>query len=65
MSVAISRSRPATAGGTAILEIEETFLAEIAAARRYIFAESQYFASRRIAEAMADGWPRPTGRKSC
>ncbi|WP_428674321.1 phospholipase D-like domain-containing protein [Reyranella sp.] len=54
VSVTISRSRPATAGGTAILEVEETFLAEIAAARRYIFAESQYFAARRIAEAMAE-----------
>lgn len=54
VSVTISRSRPATNGGPAILEVEETFLAEIAAARRYIFAESQYFASRRIAEAMAE-----------
>jgi phosphatidylserine/phosphatidylglycerophosphate/cardiolipin synthase-like enzyme len=54
VSVAISRSHPATASEPAILEVEETFLAEIAAARRYIFAESQYFAARRIAEAMAD-----------
>jgi len=54
VSVAISRSRPATSEESAIVEVEETFLAEIAAARRYIFAESQYFASRRIAEAMAD-----------
>lgn len=54
VSVAISRSRPATASSAAIVEVEQTFLAEIAAARRYIFAESQYFASRRIAEAMAD-----------
>lgn len=52
--VAISRSSPSTAGATAIREVEDSFLAEIAAARRYIFAESQYFASRRIAEAMAD-----------
>jgi phosphatidylserine/phosphatidylglycerophosphate/cardiolipin synthase-like enzyme len=54
VSVAISRSRPVTAERPAILEVEDTFLAEIAAARRYIFAESQYFASRRIAEAMAE-----------
>jgi phosphatidylserine/phosphatidylglycerophosphate/cardiolipin synthase-like enzyme len=52
--VAISRSLPATPDGNAILEVEESFLAEIASARRTIFAESQYFASRRIAEAMAD-----------
>jgi phosphatidylserine/phosphatidylglycerophosphate/cardiolipin synthase-like enzyme len=54
VSVAISRTSPATAGGSTILEVEEAFLAEIAAARRYIFAESQYFAARRIAEAMAE-----------
>jgi phosphatidylserine/phosphatidylglycerophosphate/cardiolipin synthase-like enzyme len=54
VSVAISRSRPPANGGAAIIEVEKTFLAEIAAARRYIFAESQYFASRRIAEAMAE-----------
>ena len=54
VSVAIGRTSPATAERPAVLEIEETFLAEIAAARRYIFAESQYFAARRIAEAMAE-----------
>lgn len=61
VSVAISRSRPATAGSAAILEVEEAFLAEIAGARRYIFAESQYFAARRIAEAMADRLAAPDG----
>jgi phosphatidylserine/phosphatidylglycerophosphate/cardiolipin synthase-like enzyme len=61
VSVAISRSRPATAEETAIIEIEETFLAEIAAARRHVLAESQYFAARRIAEAMADRLAEPNG----
>ncbi len=61
VTVSISRSRPATAGGPAIVEVEDTFLAEIAAARRYIFAESQYFAARRIAEAMADRLAEPDG----
>jgi phosphatidylserine/phosphatidylglycerophosphate/cardiolipin synthase-like enzyme len=36
-----------------ILEIEGVFLALIARARRFIYAESQYFASRRLAEAIA------------
>jgi len=36
-----------------IREIEAVFLTLIARARRFIYAESQYFASRRIAEAMA------------
>ena len=46
------RCRP-TASSQPILEIEGVFLALIARARRFIYAESQYFASRRIAEAIA------------
>jgi phosphatidylserine/phosphatidylglycerophosphate/cardiolipin synthase-like enzyme len=61
VSVAISRSCPASSDGTAILEVEAAFLAGIAAARRHIFAESQYFASRRIAEAMAERLAEPGG----
>ena len=61
VSIAISRSSPASSRGAAILEVEATFLAGIAAARRHIFAESQYFASRRIAEAMADRLAEPGG----
>jgi phosphatidylserine/phosphatidylglycerophosphate/cardiolipin synthase-like enzyme len=53
VTVAICRSRPADGGEAPIREIEATYLAMIAGARRYIYAESQYFASRRIAEAVA------------
>ena len=54
VSVSISRSRPeGDDGGPPVHEIEATYLALIARARKYIYAESQYFASRRIAEAIA------------
>ena len=51
--VAVSRSMPAYGDNQPILEIERVFLVLIARARRFIYAESQYFASRRIAEAIA------------
>ncbi|MES2497952.1 MAG: phospholipase D-like domain-containing protein [Pseudomonadota bacterium] len=35
-----------------VTEIEQLYLAQIARAKRWIYAESQYFASRRIAEAI-------------
>lgn len=53
VDVAISRSQPEHGGLAAITEIEELYLALIARARRRIYAESQYFASRRVAEAIA------------
>jgi len=65
VSVAISRSRPgngtANGGGeaAAIREVEATLLEAIDEAHRSIYAESQYFASRRIAEAMADRLSEP------
>lgn len=51
--VAVSRSMPAYLERKPVLEIEGVFLTLIARARRFIYAESQYFASRRIAEAIA------------
>ena len=53
VDVAISRSRPVLPDLPPIREIEQLYLDMIAAARRFIYAESQYFASRRIAEAIA------------
>lgn len=53
VDVAISRSRPLLPDLPPIREIEALYLDMIAAARRFIYAESQYFASRRIAEAIA------------
>jgi phosphatidylserine/phosphatidylglycerophosphate/cardiolipin synthase-like enzyme len=52
VKVSISRSAPSYAGRAPIHEIEKLFLDLIASARRHIYAESQYFAARRIAEAV-------------
>jgi phosphatidylserine/phosphatidylglycerophosphate/cardiolipin synthase-like enzyme len=53
VEVAISRSRPSLPDLEPIREIERLYLDMIASARRFIYAENQYFASRRIAEAIA------------
>ncbi|KQT53048.1 MULTISPECIES: phospholipase D-like domain-containing protein [unclassified Aureimonas] len=53
IDMAVSRSAPDMPGEEAITEIETLYLDQIAGARRLIYAESQYFASRRIAEAIA------------
>jgi phosphatidylserine/phosphatidylglycerophosphate/cardiolipin synthase-like enzyme len=51
--VAISRSMPAWRDSRPVLEIERIYLELIGRARRFVYAESQYFSSRRIAEAIA------------
>lgn len=51
--VAIARSMPAYRDRPPILEIERTYLGLIARARRFVYAESQYFSARRMAEAIA------------
>ena len=61
ISVAICRTRPAVGGEAPIREIEATYLALIAGAQRYVYAESQYFASRRIAEAVSRRLDDPSG----
>ena len=59
--VAISRTRPDYRGLEPCREIERLSLDLIARARRFIYAESQYFASRRIAEAIARRLAEPDG----
>lgn len=61
VDVAISRTRPEHGGATLVHEVELLWLASIAAARRSIYVESQYFASRRIAEAIAERLREPDG----
>ncbi|MGY2065999.1 phospholipase D-like domain-containing protein [Blastococcus sp. SYSU DS0619] len=61
VDVAISRTRPEHGGAPLVHEIELLWLAVIAAARRSIYMESQYFASRRIAEAIAERLREPDG----
>jgi phosphatidylserine/phosphatidylglycerophosphate/cardiolipin synthase-like enzyme len=54
VDVAIARTRPEHGGAHLVHEVELLWLAAIAAARHTVYFESQYFASRRIAEAIAD-----------
>ncbi len=61
LPVAVSRSAPEVEGRPPVHEIEALYLDQIARARRFIYAESQYFASRRIAEAIARRLDEPGG----
>jgi phosphatidylserine/phosphatidylglycerophosphate/cardiolipin synthase-like enzyme len=61
VEVGIARTRAAYNGCPEIREIEALFLEQIARAKRFIYAESQYFASRRIAEAIARRLEEPDG----
>ncbi|MFC3096313.1 phospholipase D-like domain-containing protein [Alteraurantiacibacter palmitatis] len=53
VEIGIARSRAEHAGLAAVSEVEELFRRHIARARRFIYAENQYFASRAICEALA------------
>ncbi|NKE43611.1 phospholipase [Roseomonas frigidaquae] len=61
IAVGIARSQPEMPDRAAILEVEHLYLDLIASARHMIYAESQYFASRRIAEAIARRLAEPEG----
>ncbi len=53
VEVGVARTRSAWRGLAEVREVEALFIEHIARARRFIYAESQYFASRSIAEAIA------------
>ena len=53
IDVAIARTEPAYEGQPGVAEIRALHLDAIAAARRHLFAENQYFTSRTIADAFA------------
>jgi phosphatidylserine/phosphatidylglycerophosphate/cardiolipin synthase-like enzyme len=59
--VRIARTIPEMADQQPVHESEALFMAQIAAARRHVYVESQYFASRRIAEAIARRLDEPDG----
>jgi phospholipase D1/2 len=61
VDVAIARTIPAMEGQKEIREIEALYLSAIRRARRTIYIESQYFAARKIAEAMAARLREPDG----
>lgn len=54
LNIAIARTRPAGEDFEEIREIEASFVDLIRAARRSVYVETQYFASRAIAEAIAE-----------
>ncbi len=53
VDVAIARTEPEMDDQVPVHESEALFLAQIAGAERHLYIESQYFASRKIAEAVA------------
>ena len=59
VEIGFSRTVAAWGGDAEIHEIEALFCEHIARARHFIYAESQYFASRAIAEAMAERLSQP------
>ncbi|WP_062016184.1 phospholipase D-like domain-containing protein [Aureimonas sp. AU4] len=61
VEIGISRTMGAFDLYPQVSEIEAMTLAAIASARRHLYIESQYFASRRIAEAMARRLEEPDG----
>jgi phospholipase D1/2 len=61
VAVAIARTIPAYDTQSEVREIEALYVGGIAAARRSVYVESQYFASRAIAEAMALRLSEPDG----
>ncbi len=53
VEIGIARTRAAYRGEAAVHEVEQLFLLQIARAKRFIYAENQYFASRAVAEAIS------------
>ncbi|TCM22339.1 phospholipase D-like protein [Novosphingobium sp. PhB165] len=54
VEIGIARTRAEYEGCTQVAEIEELFVEQIRRARRFVYAETQYFASRAVAEAIAE-----------
>ena len=61
VNVAISRTEPAGAGKEGVHEVEALFLDMIAAARRSIYIENQYFTAERIGAALEQRLSEPDG----
>jgi phospholipase D1/2 len=61
VNVAIARTRGAEGSVEEVREIEALFADLIACAKHYVYVETQYFASRVIAEAIAERLREPLG----
>ncbi|MBA3055085.1 MAG: phospholipase [Sphingomonadales bacterium] len=59
VEIGIARTSAGWNGYPEVREVEELFAEHIAGARQFIYAETQYFASRRVAEALAMCLSRP------
>ncbi|WP_226015658.1 phospholipase D-like domain-containing protein [Novosphingobium sp. FKTRR1] len=59
VEVGIARTRSAWRDISAVREVEALAVEQIGRAQRFIYAENQYFASRRIAEALAERLAEP------
>lgn len=61
VDVAVARTLPAISGRAEVREIEALYLAAIARAHTSLYIESQYLASRRIANVLAERLREPNG----
>ena len=61
VEVALSRTEPAFAGRSEVREVERLYLDSIAAARRSIYIENQYFTCSTVTEALAARLEEPRG----
>ena len=61
VDVALARTAPATPTEPAIAEVEALYLGMIAAAKRCIYVESQYFTAKVLGEALAARLAEPHG----
>jgi phospholipase D1/2 len=61
VDVALARTVPASGSEPAVTEVEALYLDLIAAARRYIYIENQYFTSKVLGDALAARLAEPDG----
>ncbi|MDE8654544.1 phospholipase D-like domain-containing protein [Novosphingobium album (ex Liu et al. 2023)] len=59
VEIGIARTRAKYGDYDQICEVEALFVEQIARARKFVYAETQYFASRRIAEAICERLVEP------
>lgn len=61
VELAVSRTIPALGDEAGVHEIEQLYVDLVGSAQRFVYAESQYFASRVVAEAIARRLDEPDG----
>ncbi|GGZ14401.1 phospholipase D-like domain-containing protein [Novosphingobium colocasiae] len=65
VEIGIARTRAAYRDCPQVSEIEDLFVDQIRRARRFVYVETQYFASRRIAEAILERLEQPDCPEFC